>query len=445
MNISIQSHLMVKGYLVILCVISLSFLRPLLFAGLPIFVLIFVLLFRAKSTISTIIILVSMLGTIILASLYQGEFNISNNFLSLYFIFPIVIILFSRIKIDDHNYFPFLIQVMTLLLICNNLIGVVQLIRNPTDDDSFIGFYGTHGLGLHTLSIVNYLVGVYYFIRYQQEHRSKYFLLSLFFIFSAILSFYGLGLIIFLLSIFVYKFSLRNLIGSIFIFAFVLISFGTVLYMFKKQTFLYNIENIKRAELFFKKDVGEEEFALIPRKLILFRNYVEGYSKDAGIFLLGSGPGTFNSRTYFLLNGDYSKSKSLENIFGTHQPKMAAKYVYPLWNTQNTGQYMDGTRNEPFSSIISLLAEYGFIIFTLIVITVYSKYSVTLSRVKQNQLNPHLAKYLKFASIFILLNLFTDNFLEYPEIMFIYLLIFKLIEISMNRERSATDTKQLIS
>lgn len=429
MNTPLQRHLVIKAYLILLCLLSLSFMRPLLFLGLPIFVFLFVLLFRAKNTISTIILLTCILGTTILSTLYLGEFNVSNNILSLYFIFPIVFLFFSRIKIDDHGYFHFFIKLITVILICNNLIGLVQLAINPTDDDSFNGFYGTHGLGLHTLSLVNYLVGVYYFIKYQHEHLLKDLLISIFFIISAILSFYGLGLIMFLISIFVYKYSLRNLFSSIIMFAFVIILFGTMLFTFKKQTFFYNLENIKRAELFFEKNVDEKDFSLIPRKLLLFRNYVDGYSKDVGVFLLGSGPGTFNSRSYFLLNGDYSRNKSLENILGTHNPKMAKKYVHPLWNKQNRGQFMDGTRNEPFSSIISLLAEYGFLIFILIVITVYSKYSVTLRRVEQDRKKPYLARYLKFASIFIVLNLFTDNFLEYPEIMFIYLLIFKLMEI----------------
>lgn len=431
----IQRSLIIKIYLVFLSLIALSFLRPILFISLPVFVLLFFWLFHAKTTTSTIIILLSIQVAVALSTLYMGELNLSNNFLSIYFIFPLIILFFSRIKIEDHDYFQFFMQVITVILIFNNLVGLVQLIRNPGDDDAFNGFYGTHGLGLHTLSLVNYMVGIYHFIRYQNQGSRKNLMLSAFFIVSAILSFYGLGLIVFLITIFIYKFSLRRFFGSVLIFAFVLVLFGSTLFFFKKQAFYYNLGNLKRVELFFKRDAGKEELSLIPRKLLLFRNYVEGYSQDFGVFLLGSGPGTFNSRAYFLLNGDYSRSKSLEKVFGTHDPVMAKKYVHPLWNTENTGQYMDGTRNEPFSSIIAFLSEYGFIVSLLVAVTVYSRYK-TLKGLLSSTLGVlSECNFLKFISIFVFVNLFTDNYLEYPEFILLYIVIFTLIQVSINNKK----------
>ena len=430
-----QRSLIIKGFLVILSLLALSFLRPILFISLPFFVLLFFLFFRAKTTISTILLLLSILVTTVLSTFHLGEFNVSNNFLSIYFISPLILLFFSRIKIEDQDYFQFFMQVITVVLVLNNLIGLAQLIKNPADDDSFIGFYGTHGLGLHTLSLVNYLVGVYYFIRYQHQGLRMHLLLSVFFVISAILSFYGLGLIMFLSTIFIYKFSLRHFFGSVLIFVFILALFGSTLFFFKKQTFYYNLENIKRAELFFKRDLGKKELSLIPRKLLLFRNYVDGYSQDIGAFLLGSGPGTFNSRTYFLLNGDYSRSKSLEKVFGTHDPLMAAKYVHPLWNAENTGQYMDGSRNEPFSSIIALLAEYGFIVSLLVAIAVYSRYKTLMGLLSLTSGALPEYNFLKFISIFVFLNLFTDNYLEYPEFILLYIIIFNLIQLSISNKK----------
>jgi len=283
-------------------------------------------------------------------------------------------------------------------------------------------------LGLHTLSLVNYMMGAYFFFVYQQQRKRTSALLSLFFILSAIASFYGLGLLVFLGSIFVYKFSLRSLLKSLIIIAFVFVLFATTLYAFKKETFFYNLENLRRAELFFRDDISEQQAGLIPRKLLLFKNYFKGYSEDPILFLLGSGPGTFNSRTYFLLNGDYSRNKSLEKIFGVSSPKMGETYVHPLWNKDNTGLYTDGTRNEPFSTVIAMLAEYGFLISLLIAILCLSKYRsiISLNTIESNQ---HLIRFLRFISIFLVINFLTDNFLEYPEIMLIYLLMFKLIEI----------------
>jgi hypothetical protein len=424
---------LIKVFLMGMVILSVSILRPLLFAFWPIIAIIFLFLFHASSTKSTLLLVVTVFFVTILSSLYLGELNLSNNFLSLYFFLPLLMILLSRIKIADHDYFHFFIKVLTIILIFNNLVGSIQLIRNPSDDDSFNGFYGTHGLGLHTLSLVNYLVGAYYFIKYQQVKTKNNLVISVFFIVSAILSFYGLGLLVFLLTIFFYKFSIRKLITSVVLFVFVVVLFGTIVFLFKKKTFDYNVENIRRAGLFFQKDVNPQDVSLIPRKLLLYRNYVQGYSEDPGMFFIGSGPGTFNSRAYFLLNGDYSKSKLLEAVLGKHDPKLAAKYVHPLWNTENTVQYMDGTRNEPFSSVIALLAEYGFLVFMLFGIMVYSKYRAASKSASRDDQKKYLVKYLKFSSLFLLLNLFTDNFLEYPEMMMIYLLIFKLIEMSGNK------------
>jgi hypothetical protein len=219
---------------------------------------------------------------------------------------------------------------------------------------------------------------------------------------------------------------------------------------------MYNYYNIKKIGLLFKNDNGKKVKYDIPRKLVLHKNYVQTYTKDVGLLILGSGPGTFNSRTSFLLNGDYSKNSYLSTIFDVSTPAMAEKYVYPLWNSKITSQslykygvYNDGTRNQPFSSIISLLSEYGLFTFVLLFILIYNKYELTLNKLDSAKFETENKKqigiyrnYIKFISIFIVLNLFTDNFLEYPEIIAMYLIMFKLIELtipktSINLEYSA--------
>ncbi len=389
-----------------------------------------------------------ILGTIV-SSLYVHEFNPSNNFLSLYFIVPVVVVFFSRIRIPDEDYLAFFLKVITVILIANNIIALFQLIKNPSDDDSFNGFYGTHGLGLHTLSIVNFIVSFYYFIFYNQNKRKKYLILGVFFLVSAVLCFYGLGLVVFLCAFFFYRFSLRTFFRSIIVFAVLIGLVGGSLYLFRPQTFLYNYENIRRIGLFLDPDANPKLVSRIPRKLVMHKNYIDAYSQDVGLFLLGSGPGTFNSRSYFLLNGEYSRSQFLERIFGTHNPHYAAKYIYPLWNKENTGQYMDGTRNEPFSSVIALLAEYGFVMAAVLFMLTYSKYKRLIRNLRRENDNDETilrSKFLKFVTIFMTLNLFTDNFLEYPEIVIIYLLLFKLIEIASPQfYESNKSTKQTIA
>jgi hypothetical protein len=434
-----------KAYLILILILATSFLRPLLFALSPIIIIGFIFLFELKFSTNTIILFIFVFGITILSSLYVGEINFGNNLLSLSLILPLGLTFLSRGGSNSDKFFNFFILALTIINLANNCLGVVQLIRTPWDDDAFIGFYGKHGLAIHTLSLINFCLGGYYFFKFYLDTKSWLnLILFIFFTLSAILSFYGLGLIVFLLTLVVFKFSLRTLIKSAIISIFVIVFFSSLLYFIRPQTFMYNYENIRRVDLFFSPHLTKKEVSQIPRKLLLYRNYVECFSKDPFLFLLGTGPGTFNSRSYFLLNGDYSRTKYLEMIFGVHEPKYAREYVHPLWNAKNTVMFSDGTRNEPFSSVVAVLAEYGFLLFLLISFTVYSKYKSVLIILKQKaaQTKVDLVKYnfLKFISIFIFINLFTDNFLEYPEIMLIYLLIFKLLEISIKDFTSKTST-----
>jgi hypothetical protein len=191
----------------------------------------------------------------------------------------------------------------------------------------------------------------------------------------------------------------------------------------------------------------------IPRKIIVYKNYFSIYLKDPVLFLFGSGPGTFNSRTSFLLNGEYSTSKVFEKVLGIYRPKYASLGVYPLWNSKNSiSNLTNGTRNEPFSSIISVLSEYGVLIFGLFALLIYAKtrsmrytadkYLVSCKNDGDRERITIMLHYLKLSSIFILLGLFTENYLEYPEIMFFYLLGYKLIESTLNNPPNAVSEGQ---
>lgn len=170
--------------------------------------------------------------------------------------------------------------IITYFLILNNIIGFVQVALHPKADDSFIGFYGMHGIGMHALSLINFLMAAYFFFHYQQNSGKKYAFLFLFFLFSGVACFYGLGLIILMFSVFFYRFTYKKLVLSILIFALCLGSLGGILYIVKPVTFNYNVENIQKVQLFFKKDLDKRLVPLIPRKLLLFKNYFTVYSND---------------------------------------------------------------------------------------------------------------------------------------------------------------------
>ncbi len=442
-NIKANNSILIQFYLIIIGVLALSFLRPFLFISLPLLAISFIILFKTRYSINVLFLGACIFVTSLISSLYVHEFNVSNAILSFYFICPVFLIFFSGIKMVDKmrdSYFEYFMKILMVILIANDCIGFIQFAINPRSDDSFVGFYGINGLGLHTLSLINFIVGAYYFFIFQY-HKTKFNLgLFIFFFTSAFCCFYGLGLIVFVLSIFAYKFSFRTFLKSIAILILIVSLVVTLFYLFRARTLSYNYGNIEKVALFFNSKISKEDEAQIPRKIILYKNYINVYPKDFGLFMFGSGPGTFNSRTSFVLNGDYSRTGLFESILGTHTPAYALKYVYPLWNSKVVSHkfYTDGTRNEPFSSVIAMLAEYGFFISVLLSILIFHNYKTLIRRIDHTNLSPdNIAKshiyrnYIKFISLFILLNLFTDNFLEYPEIIIVYVVIFKLIDMAI--------------
>ena len=160
---------------------------------------------------------------------------------------------------------------------------------------------------------------------------------------------YGLGLIVFISAVIVYNLSLKTMIKSAIVSLLLAFLLALSLYYIKPKTFAYNYNNVKLAVSYLKGDIPESEVTTIPRKLIVYKNYYELYVKEPVLFIFGSGPGTFNSRASFLLNGDYSSNKLLRRL-GNNEPKNAKSGAYPLWNSKITSaeRHTDGTRNQPF-------------------------------------------------------------------------------------------------
>ena len=146
---------------------------------------------------------------------------------------------------------------------------------------------------------------------------------------------------------------------------------------------------------------------------------------ELDIFIFGTGPGSYNSRTSFLLNGEYSKLISSSKNKG-NRPVYAEIDIYPLWNRNITYQYNDGTRNQPFSSALALVVEYGFLQFLLISLLFYK----LIVRLKNNSENPF---FFKFLIIFLIINLFTENYIEYPEFFLLVILMIKIIETDIQK------------
>jgi hypothetical protein len=85
----------------------------------------------------------------------------------------------------------------------------------------------------------------------------------------------------------------------------------------------------------------------------------------------------------------------------------------------------DGTRNQPFSSIIAIFLEYGFFIGCGFFLLFIQK----IKAIKKQTKFVAYKNYIKFLTIFILLLLLVQNYMEYPEIILYFILVIKLIDI----------------
>jgi hypothetical protein len=456
LNVVISRTGLIQSFIIGLVLLAFTFLRPVLFFLFPVIFILIIAVFHYSIPKNRFLALIlSLIPPAVGFWVFQDS-HWSNFLVSLILVIPPIFLFFGKIGIEekrlDFSYLDYFIKIATLILLLSNLYGFYQLIRKPGDDDSFIGFYGVHGLAMHTLSLMNFIICVFYFYKYRYYHLRKHLYWALFFFLSAFACFFGLGLIAFCLTILLLNFKLnliRRFLNRILLFGLIFIMILGAVILIRPQTLSYNLENIERATRTLAnfgslKVYTDEELAHnydTPRKFILYYYYAKVYFSDLQLFLLGNGPGTFNSRTSFLLNGDYSQNKLIELAFGFNQPQLASAYVYPLWNSKLLSRkFKDGTRNEPFSAIIALLAEYGFLFFLLVALVVKRTFKSLIAKgnfllsteFAFNNKVQHYLSFIRFTAAFVLINLFLDNYLEYPEVILVFILLFNLTDLYFN-------------
>jgi hypothetical protein len=356
-----------------------------------------------------------------LLSLFNG-FYIKYNSLSFFYILPFLLFLFSKARksASVKELLPSFIGILTFFAIINDIIGIVQYIKFRSDD-YFSGLYGHFTVTQNGLSILNSILFFYYLRRYQLFKHRKDLIYCFIFFLSAIMGFYGAGMVVLLAAFVLYsvRFNISKIIKGTFVTALVL---GFIYYMtglISPDTLTYNKNIIQRF-------IGDNSRP-VPRKLTSYTNYVKAYTSDFKDLIFGSGPGTFNSRSAFVVGspeyfsmGSFLKSDS--------KPYYFENYAYTLWNAGNTGQYQDGFMNQPFSSMLSFLGEYG-LLFTIVFISLYYMQYKTVMRYRNFNKSDLLFKDLyKFCSIYLILLLVIDNYAEYPEITILIVLLLKLAE-----------------
>ena len=414
-----------KGVIIFVSILLFTFLRKYLVIFSPIVLIVIAYLFRLKLT-KNILLIISLTIIFSVISFFKNGFFAANFIISLLlFLLPIIVLL-SRAKNQFFELEDWFSLSSKVLLFVNfsaliNFLFVLISGQGLLDD----GLYGRSGLSMHTLALVNFIYTSYFFVQ-------KNFKTGIIFFLSAILCFYGLGTLIFIFTVLIVL--ILNLNKRYFKYLIVspvlIIIVFSLLVKIKPTAIHYLNENIDRAVHSFTKYNNKfdnemdrvERFLTTktPRKILAFRSYFEKITNSKSNILLGIGPGTYNSRTSFLLNGEYTKNPIFKKI--SSEPPLAVKYIYPLWNSKITYQYNDGTRNEPFSSFLSVLSEYGLIITLMLIYLLFKLYQRVSKVDNRNKF------FIQFIFLFFALNLMLENYVEYPEFFLLAIIIIKPLE-----------------
>jgi hypothetical protein len=408
-------------FLFLLALLFSTVLRASLLVAYPAVILLVMYLYQFRITKTMVSLLILLMLSWVIS--FHNGFFWKYNLVSLYYFLPFFLLLFSRPSTRQvpSNTIELFLAFLTVFAILNNLFGIVQYFRHP-DDDQFIGIYGRFTVTQNGLSLLNGVLFFYYLQRYIRSKKILHLSATFFFLFSMVLGFYGAGLIVILmaLGLFYARFTLKSVIRMAL--AFILIA-GTVYFLMKTisaRTLEYNV-NIAKG---FLKTSREEA----PRKVGVFYNYYDLYTARPLSLVFGSGPGTFNSRSAFMVGSP--SYFNVNAIKSEKKPLFFENGAYTLWNPSNINQYT-GFIAQPFTSFLAMLAEYGLIITLFVSWCLWKQYRYIM---KLTQSREHIYGMLlyrrmyKFLVIFLLLLIIIDNYIEYPEVSALLLLLIKFTE-----------------
>lgn len=421
----------------IISLLCLTFLRPLLLIAFPLFVVFFYFQFKLKLSIKDISLICAIVVLGLLSSLLEGNFLL-NYTLSLYFLLPILFLVMGTPKITValryKNLFYQFFKVFWLTLVLVNISAIlyasIAVWSSEYPEDVFTGLYGSGGFGSHSLSVINLMMSAYFLFQKKYIHFT-------FFVICGITGFFGLGLLIYILALLLVMLPL--IIRSIIKFFKVIVAILAlliVMFTFKLGNYDYLKVNLQyAAEIFndysYSKELEKmrnDERTFVPRYLTFMHGSYNLLFSNTKVFLLGTSPGTYNSRIAFYLNGDFIGNTFIRKHF-KFRTSYHNKYVYPMMNRAylaNTN-WNDGTRNQPFSSIASILLEYGFVLGCLIIFVIFRRFRSISKQLKDKRLKNFIAFLLYFSFLLC----FLQYYLEVFEIILPVLLIIKLLEIDL--------------
>jgi hypothetical protein len=223
----------------------------------------------------------------------------------------------------------------------------------------------------------------------------------------------------FILSLFLYLTyfylktkNLKSFIILIIIFTPIVISiFESSLFEYPKIIFR-NINKIQSLNYF--------EYNQAPRKILAFLETIYHiFNTHILNSIIGIGIGNFSS--YAALTGNLG---IMENkLYQLDYPKEFWTIIYPKWNLiLLQDPYKHGMANQPWSSFQSILGEFGLIGFSIFIVF-WKKIFGKMNRFFRMELNESIKSIIKFcllSTIFMIIILLFDNYLEDPRITVIY-------------------------
>ena len=293
-----------------------------------------------------------------ITGIYFKTTNISNVLLSYWITYPILLLFFSRKDKIPSSIKSDFILLSTLILVIVNGIGIIYSFMSLRDPDA-MGFpYGRHFSSQNGLALINALMFIYYFNMYWSVKIQNYLYLSFFFLLSFALCECGLAMVCLLLAIII---SLnKNFKIKYIIYSSVGIIILSLIIFYNSVNMGYYVDSITKV---INSNIWESDF----RKIVAFLNYSNIIDDKPYYLLFGFGPGGYNGRVSFLLNTD--SDNIFTTMMGHSMPYYHLKFIHPLWDKSilDVLSFNDGSRNKPFSSFLSLLAENGILLLLKLV------------------------------------------------------------------------------
>jgi len=405
---------------------------------------------RANSGATLVRLLLYLFCYFIVVCLYIGfyqfvkeEFVIQNSILILltYSSFIFFLILPANLNFREEDFLKY-IKVIRIVIVVQSLLGVFQifiyLVLNGGNFDSATGdiVQGT----LNPLSFLNPLGNFN-----NQIYTTNLLLLLLFYTPYAVYKKNGLGVcllgftalvlasiwhlfIAFLLAIILVSIYFGLLLKGLSISRVLIVFLLTIVI---SLTIFTQPKNFSLISHYFEKLTSGES----PKATVALNSVIELPKDFPWVILIGLGPGQYSSRAgligtgkYF---GDFNDPQKLP-LLEERSSLAFAKYVYPYWEevATNVPKYGNSTMARPFFSILSIITEFGWILFLILfaVIIFFIKGIKRIFQKRTTESNSLKASYAYACAILVLFFVifsFFENYLEVPQAIFLGFLMFK--------------------